>query len=135
MKSVDTNILVRYYAQDDALQSPLALRLFSNEPELFVTKTVLLEFFWVLTQADKFRFLPEQVMAVFEHLQGLPNIVIEDELSLRTAVAWCLAGLEFPDALHLAASGACSAFLTFDDRKFARRAQRLNLVPVCEIPA
>jgi len=81
MKSVDTNILVRYYAQDDALQSPLAFRIFSDEPALFVTKTVLLEFFWVLTQAEKFRFQPEQVMAVFEHLQGLPNIVIEDALA------------------------------------------------------
>jgi predicted nucleic-acid-binding protein len=135
VKSVDTNILVRYYAQDDALQSSLALSLFSEEPELFVTKTVLLEFFWVLTQADKFRFPPEQVMAVFEHLQGLSNIAIEDELSLKTAITWCRAGLEFPDALHLAASGACSVFLTFDDRKFARRAQRLNLTPVCEIPS
>lgn len=134
MKSLDTNILVRYYAQDDVLQSPLALRLFSDEPSLFVTKTVLLELFWVLTQAEKFRFPPEQVMAVFEHLQDLPNIVIEDELSLRTAVLWSRDGLEFPDALHLAASGACSAFLTFDDRKFARRAQRLNLTPTCEIP-
>ena len=134
MKSVDTNILVRYYAQDDALQSPLALRLFRDEPKLFVTKTVLLELFQVLTQAEKFRFLPEQVMNVFEHLQGLPNIVIEDELSLCRAIAWCGAGLEFPDALHLGASSACSAFLTFDDRRFARRAQRLNLAPLCEIP-
>lgn len=134
MKSIDTNILVRYYAQDDPLQSSIAFRLFKDEPELFVTKTVLLEFFWVLTQADKFRFPPEQVMSVFEHLQGLPNIVIENELSFRTAVAWCHAGLEFPDALHLAASAACSAFLTFDDRKFSRRAQRLNLTPICEIP-
>ena len=99
-----------------------------------MTKTVLLEFFWVLTQAEKFRFPPEQVMAVFEHLQDLPNIVIEDELSLRTAVLWCCDGLEFPDALHLAASGAYRAFLTFDDRKFARHAQRLNLTPACEIP-
>jgi len=134
VKSVDTNILVRYYAQDDPLQSSLAFRVFRDEPELFVTKTVLLAFFWVLTQADKFRFPREQVMAVFEHLQGLPNIVIENELSFRTAVAWCHAGLEFPDALHLAASAACSAFLTFDDRKFSRRAQRLNLTPICEIP-
>jgi predicted nucleic-acid-binding protein len=134
VKSVDTNILVRYYAQDDALQSPLALRIFSNEAELFITKTVLLEFFWVLTQADKFRFPPEQVMTVFEHMQDLPNITIEDELSLRTAITWCRAGLEFPDAFHLAASGACSVFLTFDDRKFARRAQHLKLTPVCEIP-
>ena len=44
-------------------------------------------------------------------------------------------GLEFPDALHLEASETCSAFLTFDDRKFARRAQGLNLKPICEIPA
>lgn len=135
MKSVDTNILVRYYAQDDALQSALALSVFSDEPELFVTKTVLLEFFWVLTQADKFRFPPEQVMAVFEHLQGLSNIAIEDELSLNAAIIGCRAGLEFPDALHLASSRACSVFLTFDDRKFSRRAQRLNLTPVCEIPS
>lgn len=135
MKSVDTNILVRYYAQDDSLQSPLALRLFRDEAELFVTKTVLLEFFWVLTQAEKFRFPPEQVMSVFEHLQGLPNVVIEDGHSLRTAITWCRAGLEFPDALHLAASNDCSAFLTFDDRRFSRRAKRLGLIPVCEIPA
>ncbi len=38
MKSVDTNVLVRYYAQDDTRQSPIALRLFINEPELFVKK-------------------------------------------------------------------------------------------------
>jgi len=73
-------------------------RLFNNEPSLFVTKTVLLELFWVF------------------------------------AVLRCRDGLEFPDALHLAASGACSAFLTFDDRNFVRRAQRLNLTLTCEIP-
>lgn len=44
------------------------------------------------------------------------------------------AGLEFADALHLAASKQCTAFVTFDDRKFARRAQQLNLVPSCETP-
>lgn len=129
MKSLDTNILVRYYAQDDALQSPIALRLFSNEAELYVTKSVLLEFFWVLTQAGKFRFPTQQVMSVFEHMQDLPNIRIEDAISVRTAITWCRAGLEFPDALHLAASGGCKTFLTFDDRKFARRAQRLGLTP------
>lgn len=134
MKSVDTNILVRYYAQDDDLQSPLAMRLFRDEAELFVTKTVVLEFFWVLTQAEKFLFPVEQVMAVLEHLQDLPNVAIEDGLTLRAAITWCRAGLEFADALHLAASKDCSAFLTFDDRKLARRAKRLGLAPVCEIP-
>ena len=134
MKSVDTNILVRYYAQDDDLQSPLAMRLFRDEAELFVTKTVVLEFFWVLTQAEKFLFPVEQVMTVLEHLQDLPNVAIEDGLTLRAAIAWCRSGLEFADALHLAASKDCSAFLTFDDRKLASRAKRLGLAPVCEIP-
>ena len=82
----------------------------------------------------KFRFPTEQVMAVFEHLQGLPNIFIEDEISLQVAIEWCRAGLEFPDALHLAASAACSAFLTFDDRRSVHLAQHLNLKPVCVIP-
>lgn len=91
MKSIDTNILVRYYAQDDGLQSPLALALFRDESELFVTKTVLLEFFWVLSKAEKFRFPTEQVMTVFEHLLGLPNVIIEDQDSLQTAISWCRA--------------------------------------------
>ncbi len=110
MKSIDTNILVRYYAQDDAVQSAVALSVFRDEGSLFVTKTVLLELFWVLTQADKFRFQVKQVMVVFEHLQDLSNIVIEDGVSLRTAIKWCRAGLEFPDALHLASSSNCSIF-------------------------
>lgn len=134
MKSIDTNILVRYYAQDEAVQSAIALRIFRDEAALFVAKTVLLEFYWVLTQAEKFRFSPTQVMAVLEHLQGLPNVQIEDAPALQAAIAGCHAGLEFPDALHLASSAECDRFLTFDDRKFARRAQRLNLSPFCEIP-
>ncbi|MCX7099044.1 MAG: hypothetical protein NTV43_14170 [Methylococcales bacterium] len=39
-----------------------------------------------MTQTDKFRFPPEQVMAMFEHPQGLSNIAIEDELSLKAAI-------------------------------------------------
>ena len=73
-------------------------------------------------------------MTVFEHLQGLPNVIIEDDVSLQTAIIGCRAGLEFADALHLAASKQCDAFVTFDDRKFARRALQLNLMPPCEIP-
>jgi predicted nucleic-acid-binding protein len=98
MKSVDTNILVRYYAQDDALQSPLALRLFRNEPQLFVTKTVLLEFFWVLTRADRFCFPPEKVMAVFEHLQGLPNIVMKMSFRSKQPSHWVVAPYKAPRA-------------------------------------
>jgi hypothetical protein len=38
------------------------------------------------------------------------------------------------NALHLASSGHCEALYTFDDRRFARRAQRLDLVPKVMLP-
>lgn len=134
MKSLDTNILVRYYAQDEPGQSAVAMKLFSEESALFVSKTVLIEFWWVLTRADKFRFPVDKVAAVLEHLLGLPNVIVEDEAAAIKALSWCRAGLEFPDALHLASSSECAVMLTFDDRKFARRANRLGIQPACEIP-
>ncbi|CAG0990307.1 hypothetical protein ANRL3_02729 [Anaerolineae bacterium] len=135
MKSLDTNILVRYYAQDDPHQSAAATRILVNEPTLFVPKTVLIEFWWVLTRSEKFRFPVDKVVSVIEHLMGLPNIAIEDESFVIQALSWCHCGLEFPDALHLAASIGCEVMLTFDDRKFARRVNRLGLHPTCEVPA
>lgn len=134
MKSLDTNVLVRYYAQDDPEQSPIATRLFADKQPLFVTKTVLIEFWWVLTQADKFRFKKDQVLSVFDHLIGLPNVVVEDESAVVDAVTWYRTGLEFSDALYLASSGQCAVMLTFDDRKFARHANRLGIRPPCQIP-
>jgi predicted nucleic-acid-binding protein len=133
MKSLDTNILV--HAQDDPEQSPIAARLFADEQSLFIAKTVLIEFWWVLTRAEKFRFEKALVLSVFDHLLGLPNRVIEDESAVRNAVVWCQAGLEFQDALHLAPSGLCAVMLTFDGRKFARRANQLGIRPPCHIPA
>lgn len=135
MKSLDTNVLVRYYAQDDPEQSPIATHLFTDEQSLFVAKTVLIEFWWVLTQAEKFRFEKALVLSVFDHLLGLPNVVIEDEAAVKNAVGWCRAGLEFQDALHLASSSQCGVMLTFDDRKFARRANQIGTHPPCRIPA
>ena len=44
-------------------------------------------------------------------------------------------GVEFADALHLAAAHACTAMLTFDDRRFARRARALGAKPAVVVPA
>ena len=135
MKALDTSVLVRYYAQDDTRQSPVATRIMTKEPALFVPKTVLIEFWWVLTKADKFRFPVAKVIAVFKHLLGLPNIWIEDEVAVGKALVWCEAGLEFQDALHLASAENCDTMLTFDDRRFARRVNRLGLYPPCQVLA
>jgi predicted nucleic-acid-binding protein len=51
MIGIDTNVLVRYIAQDDNTQSPLATKLIealtSSRPG-FVTTVVLVELVWVM---------------------------------------------------------------------------------------
>lgn len=126
MRAVDTNILARYYLGDDPAQSRIAGNLLESGG-LFVPKTVLLELEWVL------RSVAEQpagkVLDCLEHLIALPGITVEDHEQVEAAIDFCRQGIDFADALHLCASSACTELLTFDDRGFARRAQKLRLKP------
>jgi hypothetical protein len=45
------------------------------------------------------------------------------------------AGLDFADALHHASYVACSHMASFDDRRFARRAGKLGLLPSVNLPS
>jgi predicted nucleic-acid-binding protein len=135
VKSLDTNILVRYYARDDAVQSAAAYRVMDQEPALFVTKTVLLELFWVLTKAPAYAFRQDKTLSVVRHLISLPNITVEDYDAVNTALTWSISGIEFPDALHLASSRHCSEMLTFDDKRFVKRVAKASLSPPCRVPA
>ena len=135
MKSLDTNVLVHYYAQDDALQSAAAYRVMDREPALFVAKTVLLELFWVLTKAPSYAFQQDKSLSVVRHLISLPNVTVENYAAVDTALAWSDSGIEFPDALHLASSRHCSEMLTFDDKRFAKRVSKSGIVPPCRVPA
>ena len=126
MRAVDTNVLVRYYLRDDAAQARVADRILSDG-DVFVPKTVMLELEWVLRSvagqpADK-------VMDCLGHLIALPGITIEDHDEVEAALHHCKQGIDFADALHLAASHACSELLTFDDRGYARRAAKLGVKP------
>jgi predicted nucleic acid-binding protein len=46
-----------------------------------------------------------------------------------------LLGLDFADALHLRCSAHCTSMVTFDDKKFARRAAKLELSPPIQVPS
>jgi predicted nucleic-acid-binding protein len=93
---------------------------------------VILELEWVL------RYVAEQpeskVIECLAHLITLPGITVEDRDEVETALSHCRKGIDFADALHLAASKACSELLTFDDRGFARRARTLRLKPPVQMP-
>lgn len=131
MRAVDTNILARFYLQDDAAQGGIAARVLSAG-DVFVSKTVILELEWVL------RHVAEQpqskVIDCLQHLIALPGIIIEDHDEIEAALDHCRNGIDFADALHLASSGACSELMTFDDRGFARRAKKLGLKPPVLVP-
>ena len=131
MRAVDTNILARFYLQDDAAQGRMAASVLAAG-DVFVPKTVILELEWVL------RYVAEQpeskVIECVAHLIALPGITLEDRDEVEAALSHCRKGIDFADALHLAASKACSGLLTFDDRGFARRARTLRLKPPVQMP-
>lgn len=53
---------------------------------------------------------------------------------VERAIAGAEAGLDFADALHHAAYRDCTAVVTFDDRRSARRARRLAMRPAVIVP-
>jgi predicted nucleic-acid-binding protein len=136
MIAVDTNILARYYVDDAtdpeaARQRPIAERLMRESAALFVPVTVILELAWVLRAF--YGFDPEDCARVMEHLTSLPNVTVEDWPMVLEAARLHRAGLDFADALHLTRSSQCERLVTFDDKKFARRAQKLGTTPRVEV--
>ncbi|MFZ0790082.1 MAG: type II toxin-antitoxin system VapC family toxin [Chromatiaceae bacterium] len=138
MIGLDTNILARFYVDDPgdpeaAKQRPVAYEVIAKSPSLFVPLTVTLELEWVLRAF--YRFDAARVIQVMEHLLGLANVNVEEAGRVVQALNLLGQGMDFADALHLAASGHCEVLYTFDDRRFARRAQRLDLAPKVIVPS
>jgi predicted nucleic-acid-binding protein len=135
---LDTNVLARYYLDGHetdaatARQQQAARRLLEGGQPLHVAKTVLLELEWVMRGA--YGSTRAQFASVLGHLLDSPQVTVEDRLSVEAALAGHRDGLDFADALHHATYRTCDAMASFDDRKFARRANRLGLAPVVHVP-
>ena len=74
MIGLDTNILARYYIEDEGdaeslKQREAARRLIEAGKPLMVSKTVLLELEWVMR--GYYGFEPEAISSVFAHLLSL----------------------------------------------------------------
>lgn len=129
MKALDTNVLARFFIDDDddpqaARQRPLAVQALAER--CFVSVTVLLDLEWVMRG---FYELPRpDISRVFRALAGIEHVTLEDRDAVLMAVDAFDQGLDFADALHVARSRRASGFATFN-RRLARRAQALALVP------
>jgi len=137
MIGVDTNILARFYCDDPddpeaKRQRPVARRLMIGSSAIFVPLTVILEFEWVMR--GFYEAQPETFCRAVEHLLGMPHVTVERWEAVKDALDLHRRGLEFSDALHWACSTSRERFVSFDDRKFVRRARRLGLAPEVAIP-
>lgn len=137
MIAIDTNILARFYVNDPTdpeadRQGILAKKLITQSPQIFVPLTVILELEWVLRAF--YGFTPADFVRVVQHLLGLPQAKVAQGALVLDALQSHTQGLDFADALHLHASSHCTEFISFDDKKFARRAMRLGLTPHVTVP-
>lgn len=118
MIGVDTNVLVRYLAQDDARQSAAATRLFqslSAAAPAFVSHIVLAETVWVLQSC--YAADAQRIDQIVETLLRTEAVQVE-----RADVVWRAlrrfrqAQGDFPDALvtELALAAGCKQVYSFD---------------------
>jgi len=126
MLAVDTNIVVRYLTADDPAQFARAVAVVENA-ETFLSLTVLLETEWVLRST--YQYEPSRIVDALRGFASLPLVTVESAGLAATALDWMAAGMDFADALHVAAAERCEAFVTFD-RQLGRFARRIGGISV-----
>jgi predicted nucleic-acid-binding protein len=119
MIGLDTNVLVRYFAQDDAVQSNKATALMeslSAERPGYVSQIALTEVVWVLGRC--YGVERQQVKDIIESMIGTKELVVEGADTVRKALRVFAASgkADFADCL-IERSGyvaECEYTATFD---------------------
>lgn len=131
MIGLDTNVVVRFLAQDDEAQSLIATRFMSRltrEQPGFVSAVVLAEITWVLSRA--YKASRENIAAAVEGLLRSAELVIENAPAAHRALALYrhAQSAEYADALiaETAALAGASETVTFD----TRAARELGMRPL-----
>lgn len=130
MIGLDTNVVVRFLAQDDPVQSPLATRLFnrlSREQPGFISAVVLAEISWVLSRA--YKTPRDQVSEAVEGLLRSAEVMVENaEAAYRALGAYrASSSVEFADALIAETTRLAGAneVVTFDKKAAVELGMRL----------
>ena len=125
MIALDTNILARYFLNDDPKQCKVAAALLSKKQDYTAPATVILELVWVLSANGCTR---EEILKALRLLLGLPNFKPKQFEALCYAVHWYGQGMDFGDALHLALSAGDQVFCTFD-KALVKSAAKIGAMP------
>ena len=119
MPSIDTNVLVRLLAADDAKQAARARALMHRAAQvgesLFVPLTVVLELEWVLR--SRYEYPKEQALSTLSSLLETRELEFQDEAAVEHALHFYRRSrVDFAECLHLgcAASAGQLPLMTFD---------------------
>ena len=121
MIGLDTNILVRFFTQDDPAQFRQAQSFIQTELSVeepgYVNLIVLAEFAWTLARA--YQFSKDEITNAVDALIDTAEITIQQEAAVAAALSLCKAdNLEFVDALIAVVNrdAGCRETRTFDVR-------------------
>jgi predicted nucleic-acid-binding protein len=122
MIGIDTNVLVRYLAQDDAKQSAIATRFIEQDISArrpgFVSSVVLVEACWVLKRL--YAATDVELLDTVEDLLGTVQFHIEHREEVQQAVQWVResvgrrAGLVDRLIVQIGMASGCSRTVSFD---------------------
>ena len=119
MIGLDTNILVRYLAQDDPAQSPRATKIIerkiSKDSPGFISSVVIVETVWTLMRSYKMEI--KDIMEIIKEFLHADDLQLEHREEVWKAHQLvCAHGLDFADALlgAIHRSQGCDYTLTFD---------------------
>jgi predicted nucleic-acid-binding protein len=122
--ALDTNVLVRYLAQDDAAQSVAATRLIERtlgpaNPG-FVSLVALLETVWVMESL--YTATAETVAGILADLLDTAALQVQDATAVRAAVQrYAAGGVDLHDCLIVELAAQRGAGVVTFDAKAARR--------------
>ena len=119
MIGLDTNVIVRYLAQDDVRQAAMATRLIegslSTEARGFVSIVTLAEIVWVMS--SNYRAARAAVADIVEGLLTAPQLAIEKaDVIWRALRAFRESKADFSDAVivELGRDAGCTKSVTLD---------------------
>ena len=115
MIALDTNVLVRYLAQDDDAQLQSVPKLLSKKKATFyLLDLVLVECAWVLQSL--YDWSPAEVADAYARLTSIHNLVFEDEARLRASLKALRGGADLADEMiaRKCRDEDCQQLATFD---------------------
>jgi predicted nucleic-acid-binding protein len=96
MIGIDTNVLVRYFVDDDENQHKIARQLI-NQNRIYLTNIVLVESYWVMKRLYKLN--QEQLISLFSYLLAMSNTEFENEAAFaNTVIKFKAQNCDFADA-------------------------------------